>query len=81
MLWSVHIVLQKSVKQLGLGHGVSAHAMRSTFISAVLENGAKLKDVQRTVGQADSLTMQLYDRRRFMSTKSAAFLVAYDKLA
>jgi site-specific recombinase XerD len=58
----VHWVLQKYVKQLGLGHGDSAHAMRATFITTALENGAKLADVQRTVGHADPATTQLYDR-------------------
>jgi hypothetical protein len=30
------------------------------------ENGARLEGIQRTVGQADPMTTQLYDRRRFM---------------
>jgi integrase/recombinase XerD len=38
--------------------------MRATFITTALENGAKLEDVQRTVGQADPSTTQLYDRWR-----------------
>jgi integrase/recombinase XerD len=74
-------VLQKSVNQLGLGHGSSAHAMRSTFISTVLENGAKLEDVQRMVGHADPSTTQLYDRQRFMAERSVALVVVYRSLA
>jgi integrase/recombinase XerD len=62
-------MLQKSTKRLGLGHAYSAHAMRATFTSTVLENGAKLEDVQRMEGHADRLTTKLYDRRRFMVMK------------
>jgi integrase len=57
--------VEKSVDQLGLGNGYSPHSMRATFITTVLENEAKLKGVQRTVGHADPATTQLYDRGRF----------------
>ena len=70
-------ILHKYVTQLGLGHGYSAHSMRATFITTALENGAKLEDVQRTVGHADPSTTQLYDRGRFMPKKSAALMVDY----
>jgi site-specific recombinase XerD len=70
-------VLEKYVKQLGLGHGYSAHAMRARFITTALENGATLEDVQRTVGHADPSTTQLCDRRRFMPMKSAALVIVY----
>ena len=46
-LYPDHIdwVLQKHVKQLGLGNGYSAHSMRATFITIASENGAKLEIV------------------------------------
>ncbi len=46
-------------------------------LHTALENGAKLEDVQRTIAQADPLTTQLNERRRFVPTKSAALVVAY----
>jgi integrase/recombinase XerD len=70
-------VLQKFSKQLKLEHGYSAHSMRATFITTALENDAKSEDVQRTVGHADPSTTQLYDRRRFTPTNSAALMVKY----
>jgi integrase/recombinase XerD len=70
-------IVQSYVQQLGLGPGYAAHSMRATFITTALENGATLEDVQRTVGHADPATTQLYDRRRFLPTKSAALMVAY----
>jgi hypothetical protein len=45
------------------------------------EHGAKLEDVQRTVGHANPSTKQIYDRRRFLPTKSAALMVAYERRA
>jgi integrase/recombinase XerD len=63
--------------QMGLGQGYAAHSMRATLITTALENGAKLEDVQRTVGHADPATTPLYDRRRFLPAKSAALLVVY----
>jgi site-specific recombinase XerD len=65
-------MLHKSVNQLRLAHGHSPHAMRATVISTVLENGARLENVQRTVGHADPLTMQLYDCWQFMAGRSVA---------
>jgi site-specific recombinase XerD len=59
----------QSVNQLRLAPGSSAYAMRAMVISTVLENGAKLKDVQGVVGHADPSTTQRHDRRRFMVTK------------
>jgi|SRR5882724_2453409 len=70
-------IVQTYVQQLGFGPGYAAHSMRATFITTALENGAKLEDVQRTVGHADPSTTQLYDRRRFLPTKSAALVVVY----
>jgi site-specific recombinase XerD len=73
----VDYVVEKYVDQLGLGNGFSPHSMRATFITTALEHGAKLEDVQRTVGHADPATTQLYDRGRFTPEKSAALVVAY----
>jgi integrase/recombinase XerD len=49
--------------------------MRATVITTAPENGAKLEDVQRTVGHADPSTTRLYDWRRFTAAKSAALVV------
>jgi integrase/recombinase XerD len=73
----VEWVVRTYTQQIGLGPGYSSHAMRTTFITTALANGAKLEDVQRTVGHADPATTQLYDRGRFTPQKSAALIVAY----
>jgi site-specific recombinase XerD len=51
-------------EQIGLGQGYAAHSMRATVITIGLDNGAKLEDVQQTVGHTDPSTIQPYDRRR-----------------
>jgi integrase/recombinase XerD len=44
-------VVRKYAGALGLDRGYSAHSMRATFITAALENGAQLEDVQKAAGQ------------------------------
>jgi site-specific recombinase XerD len=51
--------------------------MRTPLFTPALDNGAKLADVQRTVGHVDPATTQLYDRGQFTPKKSAALMVAY----
>jgi hypothetical protein len=64
--------------RIGFVQGYSSPSMRAPFITTALENGAKLEDVQRTVGRADPGMTQLYDRGRFRPQKSAASLVPYE---
>ena len=70
-------VVETYVDPFGLGPGYSSHAMRTTFITTALANGATLEDVQRTVGHADPATTPLYDRGRFTPQQSAALMIAY----
>jgi site-specific recombinase XerD len=56
-------VVRKYAGALGLDRGYSAHSMRATFITAALENGAQLEDVQKAAGHRDPSTTKLYDRR------------------
>jgi integrase/recombinase XerD len=72
-------VLQKFGKQPKVGHGYSDHSMPATFITTALEDGAKLEDVHRTAGHVDPSTTQLYDRRWFITSKSAASVVDYGR--
>jgi integrase/recombinase XerD len=73
----VEWVMRTYTQQIGLGLGYSSHSMRITFITTALDHGAKLEDVQRTVGHADPSTTQLYDRGQFMPQKSAALMLEY----
>jgi integrase len=75
----VEWVVRTYTQQIGLGHGHSSRAMRTTFITTALANGTKLEDVQRTVGHADPSTTQRYDRGWFTPQKSAALAVNYGR--
>jgi integrase/recombinase XerD len=46
-------------------HGHEILAMRATFITTALENGATLDDVRRAAGHSDPGTTKLYDRRGY----------------
>lgn len=70
-------ILEKHIRNVGIGPGYSAHSMRATFITTALQNGANLEDVQRDVGHADPSTTKLYDRRGHNPEKSAAFFATY----
>jgi integrase/recombinase XerD len=47
--------------------------MRATSITAALENGAQLEDVQKAAGHRDPSTTKLYDRRAYNPEKAASF--------
>jgi hypothetical protein len=66
--------VRRFMRLLGI---TSREALRQVDRKIMLANGAKLEDVQRTVGHADPATTPLYDRGRFTPQKSAALLVAY----
>jgi len=53
-------------------------ALRATFITTALENGAMLDDVQRAAGHSEPSTTKLYDRRGYNPEKSASFFATYN---
>jgi integrase/recombinase XerD len=55
----------------------SAHSMRATFITAALENGAMLEDVQKAAGHRHPSTTKLYDQRGYNPEKAASFFATY----
>jgi integrase/recombinase XerD len=50
--------------------------MRATFITAALENGAQLEDVQKA-GHRDPSTTKLYDQRGYNLEKAVSFFATY----
>lgn len=56
---------------------VTPHSARTTFITAALEAGAPIENVQESVGHADISTTRLYDKRRFKPEQSASRIVHY----
>ena len=66
-------VVRKYVGGRGLTRGYSAPSMRATFITAALENGAQLEDVQKAAEHRDPSTTNLYNRRSYNPEKAANF--------
>jgi integrase/recombinase XerD len=60
----------------GLGEGVSPHSLRHTFVTAALDAGAALHEVQDAVGHSDPRTTRRYDRRRGALDRSPVYAVA-----
>lgn len=52
-------VVRKYAAALGLDRGYSAHSMRATFITTVLENGAQPEDVRKAAGHRGPSTTKL----------------------
>jgi integrase/recombinase XerD len=71
----------KTVRRLARAAGidgktVSAHTMRHSFVTAALDAGASLRDVQDAAGHADPRTTRRYDRARHALDRAPTYAVA-----
>lgn len=70
----------KTVRRLaqtaGIPHNVSPHSLRHSFVTAALDAGVPLRDVQDAAGHADPRTTRRYDRARGALDRSATYAVA-----
>ena len=67
---------KKYVRRAGLNPKVSPHTRRHAFITAALDTGVPLRDVQDAAFHADPRTTMRYDRARTSLDRHATYIVA-----
>jgi integrase/recombinase XerD len=60
----------------GIGKTVTPHTLRHAFITAALDAGVPLRDVQEAASHADPRTTMRYDRARGSLDRHATYIVA-----
>jgi integrase/recombinase XerD len=63
-------------RRAGIAKHVSPHTLRHAFITAALDAGVPLRDVQEAASHADPRTTMRYDRARASLDRHATYIVA-----
>jgi len=64
------------VRRVGISKHVGPHTLRHAFITAALDAGVPLRDVQEAASHADPRTTMRYDRARASLDRHATYIVA-----
>ena len=57
-------IVRRVARRAGLAKKISPHTLRHAFITAALDAGVPLRDVQEAASHADPRTTMRYDRAR-----------------
>jgi integrase/recombinase XerD len=69
-------VVRRLARMAGIEYVVSPHSLRHGFVTAALDAGVPLRDVQDAAGHADPRTTRRYDRGRHSLDRAATYTVA-----
>jgi integrase/recombinase XerD len=76
----MHRYADRTVKRLarraGITKRISPHSLRHSFITAALDAGVPLRDVQEAASHVDARTTMRYDRARQSLDRHATYIVA-----
>jgi integrase len=70
-------IVRRAARRAGITKLVGPHTLRHAFITAALDAGIPLRDVQEAASHADPRTTMRYDRARASLDRHATYIVAY----
>ena len=69
-------IVRRTARRAGIAKTVTPHTLRHAFITAALDAGVPLRDVQEAASHADPRTTMRYDRARGSLDRHATYIVA-----
>jgi integrase/recombinase XerD len=69
-------IVRRVARRAGINKQVGPHTLRHAFITAALDAGVPLRDVQEAASHADPRTTMRYDRARVSLDRHATYIVA-----
>jgi integrase/recombinase XerD len=69
-------IVRRVARRAGIGKPIGPHTLRHAFITAALDAGVSLRDVQEAASHADPRTTMRYDRARASRDRHATYIVA-----
>jgi site-specific recombinase XerD len=69
-------IVRKVARRAGITKAVTPHTLRHAFITAALDAGVPLRDVQEAASHGDPRTTMRYDRARGSLDRHATYIVA-----
>jgi hypothetical protein len=70
------VAVKRLARRAGIAKRISPHSLRHSFITAALDAGVPLRDVQEAASHADPRTTMRYDRARQSLDRHATYIVA-----
>ena len=69
-------IVRRLAKRAGIDKRISPHSLRHSFITAALDAGVPLRDVQEAASHSDPRTTMRYDRGRGSLDRHATYIVS-----